>query len=84
MVDYQIVGLVAVVAAVVSGGSLLAAVVVAGALALIAVAYQAGTRRYRRRHPGPASRPGAGPAAPREAELNRWMAAVERVLSSHD
>ncbi len=84
MVDYQFLGLVAVVLAVVTGGSLLPVVVVTGLIGLVTLVYEAGVRRYRRRHPRPASRPGTGPAAPPETELNRWMAAVERVLGSHD
>jgi hypothetical protein len=84
MVDYQFLGLVAVVLAVVTGGSLVPVVVVTGLIGLMVVVYEAGVRRYRRRHPGPASRPGRRPAAPPERDLNRWMAAVERVLGSHD
>jgi hypothetical protein len=84
MVDYQFLGLVAVMLAVVTGGSLLAVVVVTGLIGLITLGYEVGVRWYRRRHPRPASRPAAGPAAPPEAEINRWMAAVERVLGSHD
>jgi hypothetical protein len=76
---------VAVVLAVVTGGSVLTVVVVTGLVGLVAVGYQAGLRRYRRRHVRrPASGAEAGPAAPPDAELNRWMAAVQRVLTSHD
>jgi hypothetical protein len=84
MVDYQFLGLVAVVLAVVTGGAVLPVLVVTGLIGLLAAAYEAGARWYRRRHPDPAPRPGPGPGAPPEAELNRWMAAVERVLGSHD
>ena len=84
MVDYQFLGLVAVVLAVVTGGALLPVVVVTGLIGLVTLAYEAGVRWYRRRHPRPASRLGPGSAAPPEAELSRWMAAVERVLGSHD
>jgi uncharacterized membrane protein YebE (DUF533 family) len=86
MLDYQSLGLVAVVLAVVSGGSLLPVVVVTGVIGVVSLAGEAGVRWYRRHHPRSASRPapGRGPAATPEADLNRWMAAVERVLGSHD
>jgi len=84
MVDYQFLGLVAAVLAVVTGGAVLPVVVVTGLIGLLAAVYEAGSRRYRRRHPEPASRPRRRPGAPPEADLNRWMEAVERVLGSHD
>ena len=84
MVDYQFLGLVAVVLAVVTGGSLVPVVVVTGLIGLMALVYEAAVRRHRRRHPGPASSSGRRPAAPPDGDLSRWMAAVERVLGSHD
>jgi hypothetical protein len=84
MGDYQFLGLVAVVLAVVTGGSLVPVVVVTGLIGLMALVYEAGVRRYRRRHPVPGFRPGRTAAAPPDGDLKRWMAAVERVLGSHD
>jgi len=84
MVDYQFLGRVAVVLAVVTGGSLVPVIVVTGLTGLMALVYEAGVRRYRRRHPGPGTPPGRAAAAPPEGDLTRWMAAVERVLGSHD
>ena len=85
MIDYQFLGLVAVVLALVTRGSLLPVVAVTAVIALIMVAYEVGARWYRRHHPRrPASRPASGPGTPPGGELNRWMAAVERVLGSPD
>jgi hypothetical protein len=84
MIDYQFLGLVAVVLAVVTRGSLLPVLAVTGVIAVVTLAYEAGARWYRRRHPRPARRPAPGRATPPEAELNRWMSAVERILDSPD
>ena len=54
MVDYQFLGMVAVILAVVTRGSLLPVVAVTGLIAVVTLAYEAGTRWYRRRHPRPA------------------------------
>ena len=60
MVDYQFLGMVAVILAVVTRGSLLPVVAVTGLIAVVTLAYEAGTRWYRRRHPrGRRSRPAA-------------------------
>jgi hypothetical protein len=90
MLDYQFLGLVAVVLAVVSRGSLLPVVTVTGVIGLLTLAGEVATRWYRRRHPQP--RPGreersahkAGVAAPTPSDGNfqRWMAAAERVIRS--
>lgn len=79
MVDYQFLGMVAVVLAVVTRGSVLPVVVVTTFIGVLTLLYEAGARRYRRRHPRP-----LGPPAPSDGELNRWMSAVERVLRSPD
>ena len=59
-------------------------VAVTGLIAVVTLAYEAGTRWYRRRHPRPAPKPARGASTPPDAELNRWMTAVERVLGSPD
>jgi hypothetical protein len=90
MLDYQFLGLVAVVLALVSRGSLLPVVTVTLMIGLVTLACEAGTRAYRRRHPhrspdaGPVRTPVPGARRPSDRELNRWMAAVERVLRSAD
>ena len=84
MVDYQFLGMVAVILAVVTRGSLLPVVAVTGLIAVVTLAYEAGTRWYRRRHPRPAPKPARRASTPPDAELNRWMTAVERVLGSPD
>ena len=84
MVDYQSLGLVAVVLAVATGGALVPVVAVTGLIALVALASEAGGRWYRRRQPRPATRPAHDRQAPPQGELGRWMAAVERVLGSHE
>ncbi len=84
VVDYQFLGLVAVVLAVVTRSSLLAVLAVTASVALVLVAYEVGTRRYRRRHPHPAGPPAAAPPPPSDSELNRWITVVDRVLRSPD
>jgi hypothetical protein len=90
MLDYQFLGLVAVVLAVVSRGSLLPVVTVTAVIALLTLAGELATRWYRRGHPQtgprPVDRPGrkAGVAAPNpsDGDFHRWMKAVERVIRS--
>ena len=90
MLDYQFLGLVAVVLAVVSRGSLPAVVTVTGVIGLLTLAGEVVTRCYRRRRPDPrprtAGRSGrrAGVAAPIPSDGNfgRWIAAAERVIRS--
>ena len=84
MLDYQFLGMVAVILAVVTRGSLLPVVVVTALIGLGTLAYEAGAQWLRRRHPPTARQPGSGQPTPRDRELNRWMAAVERVLHSAD
>ena len=83
MLDYQFLGLVAVILAVVTRGSLLPVVTVTGLIGLVTVAYETSAKFYRRRHRLSAGGADAG-SAPPDGELNRWMAVVERVLGSPD
>jgi hypothetical protein len=85
MVDYQFLGLVAVVLALVTRGSVLPVLAMTAVIALVMVAYEAGARRYRRRqaHPaGPAGSADANP--PSDTELTRWMTVMDRVLRTKD
>ena len=88
MLDYQFLGLVAVVLALVSHRSLLPVVAVTVTIGLVTLACEAATRWYRRNHPrrphdaGPVRAPVPGPRRPSQRELNRWMSAVERILHS--
>lgn len=78
MVDYQFLGMVAVVLAVVTRGSLLPVLAMTALIALVMVAHEATLRRYRRRRPaGPGV---AESAAPSDPELTRWMSVMDRVL----
>ena len=82
MFDYQFLGLVAVVLAVVTRGSLLPVVVVTAFIGLVTLACETAMRWYRRRHPAPPRRMHRAAAGPSGGELSRWMAAVERILGS--
>ena len=84
MLDYQFLGMVAVALAVVTRGSVWPVVAMTACVALVMVAYEAGTRRYRRRHPRPTGHPVAGSPPPPDSELTRWMTVVDRVLRSPD
>jgi hypothetical protein len=84
MLDYQFLGMVALVLAVVTRGSVLPVVVVTAFIAFVTLAYEASAKRYRRRRPHPAGQSGADSAPPSDGELNRWMAAVERLLRAPD
>ena len=81
MLDYQFLGLVAVVLAVVTRGALLPVAVVTAVIGLVTLACETTAKLYRRRHPKPSLRPQRGAAA---GEMNRWMSAVERILGSGD
>ena len=81
VVDYQFLGLVAVVLAVLTRGSVLPVVAVTAFIALVLLACELSAKWYRNRRPRPAG--DAGPATgASDGELNRWMTAVERVLRS--
>ena len=84
MVDYQFLGMVAVVLAVVTRGSVLPVLVMTACIALVMVAYEVGARRYRRRHARSAGPSAAGSPATSDKELNRWMSVVDRLLHSPD
>ena len=88
MLDYQFLGLVAVVLALVSRGSLLAVVTVTAVVGLVTLAGEVAAGWYRRRHPQPrrpSTRSGRQAVAapnPSDGDFQRWIAAVERVLRS--
>ncbi|HEV7864080.1 MAG TPA: hypothetical protein VGR20_15315 [Acidimicrobiia bacterium] len=84
MLDYQFLGLVAVTLAVVTRGSVLPVVVVTAFIALATLAFETSAKWYRSRHPRTAASAGARPSGARDRDLNRWMAAAERVLGSRD
>jgi hypothetical protein len=79
MIDYQFLGLVAVVLAVVTRGSVLPVLAMTALIGLVTVLYEAGVRRYRRRQAGP-----TGPIPPAESDLTRWMTVMDRMLRSDD
>lgn len=80
MVDYQFLGMVAAVLALVTRGAVLPVLVMTAVIALVTLAYEAGTRRHR----GAAGSAAAGSSPPSDDELNRWMDVVERALRSTD
>jgi len=84
MVDYQFLGMVAVVLAVVTRGAVLPVLAMTALVALVTLAYEAGTRRLRRRHAGPGGSVAAESAPPSDGELTRWAAVVDRLLHSSD
>jgi hypothetical protein len=84
MVDYQFLGMVAVVLAVVTRGSLLPVLLTTAVVALVMVAYESALRRSRRRPAHPAGPAANDPSAPSDAELTRWMSVMDRVLRSQD
>jgi hypothetical protein len=81
LLDYQFLGAVAVVLAVVTRGSILPVVVVTAFIAALMFLYEAAARRYRRRHP---ATPASDSPAPSDTELSGWMSAIDRVLRSTD
>jgi hypothetical protein len=83
MLDYQFLGMVALVLAVLTRGSMLPVVVLTALIGLVMLALELSAKWYRTRRPGPAGGAG-GRSAPPDGELNRWMSAVERVLGSKD
>jgi len=94
MLDYQFLGMVAVVLAVVSGGSLPAVVTVTAVIGVVTLAGEAAAAWYRRRRPAGAVRPrpegrssrkvAVAAPNPSDGDFPRWMAAVERVIRSAD
>jgi hypothetical protein len=83
VLDYQFLGLVAVVLAVLTRGSVLPVVAVTAFIALVLFACELSVKWYRNRCPRPAGGAASGSGAS-DGELNRWMTAVERVLGSTD
>jgi hypothetical protein len=84
MLDYQFLGLVAVVMAIITRGSLLPVVAVTAFIGLVTLACEAATRWYRRHHPKAPVRLGRVTPVASSGQMNRWMAAVERILGSPD
>jgi len=82
MVDYQFLGMVALGLAVVTRGKVLPVLAMTAVVALVTLAYEAGTRRLRRRHVHPAG--GSDSLAPSDPELTRWMSVMDRVLRTKD
>ena len=82
MLDYQFLGLVAVVLAVLTRGSMLPVVVVTAFIGVVLLACELAAKWFRNRRLRPAGEAGAGSNP--DGDLNRWMAAVERVLGSPD
>jgi hypothetical protein len=84
MLDYQFLGLVAVVLAIVTRGSPLPVVVVTVVIGLVMLACNATAKWHRRRHPKAPPRTRRGTSTASAGELKRWMTAVERILGSAD
>jgi hypothetical protein len=81
MVDYQFLGMVAIALAILTRGAVLPVLVMTAAVALMNLAYEAGTRRLRRRQDGPISPESAPPS---DGELTSWASVVDRLLNSGD
>ena len=84
MVDYQFLGMVAVVLAIVTGGAVLPVLAITALIALATLAYEAGRRRFRARHDGEADAASTESAPPSDSELTRWGPVVGRLLHSTD
>ena len=84
MIDYQFLGIVAIGLAIVTRGRLLPVLLMTAVVALVSLAYEAGTRRLRRRQDGLDDPRSTEPAAPSDGELTRWSAIVDRLLHSPD
>jgi hypothetical protein len=84
LLDYQFLAMVAVVLAVLTRGSLLPVVAVTAFVAVVLLACEAAGRWFRDRRRGPVD--GGRPPEPLvpDPDLNQWLAAVERVLTSKD
>ena len=81
-IDYQFLAMVAVGLAVVTR-KVLPVLLMTAVVALVMLAYEAATRRYRRRidFGGPAA---DNLPAPTDTDLTRWMAVLDRMLRSSD
>jgi hypothetical protein len=82
MIDYQFLGLAAVVFAVMTRGSVLPVLAMTALVAFVLASHEAALRRYRRRRPHPAAADAA--SDPSDTELTRWMTVMDRVLKSPD
>jgi hypothetical protein len=83
LVDYQFLGMVAVGLAVVTRGKVLPVLLMTAVVALVMVAYEAGSRLYRRHIDSAGSGADSSPD-PSDLELTRWMSVMDRVLRSSD
>ena len=81
-VDYQFLGMVAVALAVVTR-RVLPVLLMTAVIALVLLAYEATTRRYRRRIDFGGS-PADDLPAPSDADLTRWVSVIDRMLRSND
>jgi hypothetical protein len=84
MLDYQFLGMVAMVLAVVTRGALLPVVAVTAFIGLASLAFESTARWYRCHHHQEAAETGAAPPSPSDGDLTRWMAVVERALRAGD
>jgi hypothetical protein len=75
--------MVAVGLAVVTRGKVLPVLLMTAVVALVMLAYEIGTRRYRRRIDFGGSGADSLPA-PSDTELTRWISVMDRVLRSND
>ena len=83
MVDYQFLGMVAVVVAVVTRGAVLPVLAMTALVGLVTLAYEAGRRRLSDRHAGAADT-NTESAPPSDSELTRWASVVDRLLHTGD
>ena len=81
-VDYQFLGMVAIGLAVVTR-AVLPVLLMTAVVALVLLAYEAATRRYRRRLDFGGS-PADSLPAPSDTDLTRWMSVIDRTLRSSD
>ena len=84
LVDYQFLGMVAVVLAIVTRGAVLPVLAMTAVVAIVTLAYEAGARRYSRRYAASTDSAATDSAPPTEAELSLWVKTVERLLRSPD
>ena len=82
LVDYQFLGMVAVGLAVVTR-ELLPALLMTAVVAMVMLAYETGTRCYRRRLDFGGSAADTMPA-PSDTDITRWMSVMDRMLRSGD
>ncbi len=84
MLDYQFLAMVAVVLAILTRGSLLPIVAVTAFVAAVLLACETAGRWLRSRRRRPVADGGPPEPLVPDPDLTRWLAAVERVLTSKD